>query len=196
MTTRTTDEILYTDSWSGRSSAIEEAAYDAETKTLYVSLNSGGYAYDNVDESTWKGFKNAFSKGRYYAKNIKRDFGPGRVLDWDAFDYAEAREPSAPATGPQTFVTSTAQTYVGAPQAWTLAPNAKVETVTRTFNLQAPILEESLRHTVRFTVGGGTDVKSYSFNAKDVTEAVSEVNEIANMLGQEFKVIEVVTHFE
>jgi len=191
--TTATEEILYTDSWSGSSRAIEEAVYDAETKTLYVSLSSGGYAYDNVDEYTWKSFKNAFSKGRFYAKTIKRDFGPGRALDWDAFDYAEEREVSVPAPDMGPVTSST----VGMPKAMTYSPTATVTNIsTPVFNLQAAPLADTLRHTVRFRVDGGTEVKSYTLTAADVNEAVAEVNGIADALGVEFTVTEVVVHFE
>lgn len=207
----TTDEIRYTDEWAGDSHAVEGALYDKTTKTFYVQLASGSYVYDNVPEDVWNSFKSALSKGRFYAKTIKRDYGPGTALDWDALDYAEPRDDSVPAAdmGPvtNTFVSSynfggpvTTTDTVGTPKNLSYSDKAVVDgkrvVPARTFNLQAPLLEQKLEHVVHFRVDGGTDVKQYTLSAESVSAAVATVNDIANALGLEFTVTEVCVRFE
>jgi len=201
-------DYKYTDYWDGWSTAVEEALYDAPTRTFYVELSSGGtYAYTGVPESVWNDFKRAVSKGRFYAKTIKREYGQGVYLGQSNLDSVEERDDSVEAAdmGPVT---------AGTPQAWSYSSTAtvdgkpvvalagdgsgnvgptKFDLVT---NLQPALLEDRLSHTVRFTVGDSTAVKSYRLDAKDVAEAVAVLNGIGDAVDLEFKVKEVVTHFE
>ena len=203
-TATTTHEYKYTDDWDGYSSAVDYAAYDEPTRTLYIEVVGGDtYAYKNVDKNTWEDFLSSPSKGSFYAVTIKRSFGPGDYLGYEASEELEERGVEAADMGPvvpgfrPTAGSLGLTGAVGTPKDLKLAEGATVTNVTRTFNLQAPLLDNTvLKHTVRFTVDGGTDVKSYSTNANSVTEAVAAVNEIGDSLGLEFNVKEVCVHFE
>jgi hypothetical protein len=57
------------------SSAINEAYYDPETKTLYITFVSGSsYQYENVSRQRWNAFKNASSTGRYFVNRIRENY--------------------------------------------------------------------------------------------------------------------------
>lgn len=201
--TTATNELVYTDKWDGYSHAVETAIYDADTKTFAVELASGSvYAYKNVPEHVWNSFKASISKGRFYNKTIKKDYGPGTELDEWAVEEADKRAYNAPDMG---SVTATAGSLglTGTPKNLTYAADAKVDgkpvaeqRYSLVTNLQPALLEDRLDHTVRFTVGDNTEVKSYRFNAESVADAVAVVNGLGDAMGLEFKVTEVVTHFE
>lgn len=54
------------------SSVFNEIAYDEKNYYLRIKMKTGmEYIYDNVPLSVWEGFKNAPSKGNYYATNIR-----------------------------------------------------------------------------------------------------------------------------
>ena len=62
-----TDVIAVTNS-----SVFNEIAYDEKNYYLRIKMKTGmEYIYDNVPLSVWEGFKNAPSKGSYYATNIR-----------------------------------------------------------------------------------------------------------------------------
>ena len=54
------------------STAIRGFSYDEVTRTLFVTFIDGDlYAYRGVAREVHRGFKDAFSKGRYFSKHIR-----------------------------------------------------------------------------------------------------------------------------
>lgn len=54
------------------SSVFNEIAYDEKNYYLRIKMKTGmEYIYENVLPYVWEGFKNAPSKGSYYATNIR-----------------------------------------------------------------------------------------------------------------------------
>jgi hypothetical protein len=60
-----------------KSSNLEAIGYDSDypaSGTLYIKFKGGGlYSYYPVKESTYKSFKKAKSKGKYFHKYIKEN---------------------------------------------------------------------------------------------------------------------------
>ncbi len=57
------------------SSTIDKFAYNADLQNLVVMFKSGHtYSYYEVPEETAKGFLEAESKGKYFAKSIRNEF--------------------------------------------------------------------------------------------------------------------------
>ena len=57
------------------SSTIAHSQYKFEAEELLIEFNSGAqYVYDNVPLSEYLSFRDAESKGSYFAKNISRKF--------------------------------------------------------------------------------------------------------------------------
>lgn len=55
-----------------KSSAIQGAAYDPETKTLHLQFSSGGtYAYAGVPAEKFAALRSADSAGKYIAQHIR-----------------------------------------------------------------------------------------------------------------------------
>lgn len=62
------------------SSNIAEIAYDEGSETLEIRFHNGSvYQYFDVPEAMWDGLKNADSKGKYLAANIKGSFRYSKV---------------------------------------------------------------------------------------------------------------------
>jgi hypothetical protein len=62
------------------SHAISAMGYDQASGTLRVTFASGGtYEYDDVTPQDYADFKNAESKGRHHAQNIRGKFSHRRV---------------------------------------------------------------------------------------------------------------------
>lgn len=184
--TTATDELVYTDEWAGISSAVNEALYDADTKTFYITLDGGAtYSYDNVDVATWDSFTKAWSKGRFYAQTIKGNFGPGTYLGYEALKEATERSYVAPATTFTTVNNFTTQT-VGTPKDLKYAEGVKVTNETRTFSLAADEAPTNAAFTTTFTVGNSDEVKSVTLAAYDIPDAVESVLSVAEALGLDF----------
>jgi hypothetical protein len=66
--------------FSPASSFIVGANYTTETKVLQVKFSNGEtWAYSDVDEGVWTGFKASESKGRYYHANIRDIYSAEQV---------------------------------------------------------------------------------------------------------------------
>ena len=60
-----------------RSSNLNSADYDEETRTLTIVFKGGSvYTYADVDQGTYDGLLAAPSPGKYLAQNIKDVFSP------------------------------------------------------------------------------------------------------------------------
>ena len=57
------------------STNINKIGYDSTAKHLVVEIKGGKqYRYDNVPENVYTAFKNAPSKGKYFAASIKNNY--------------------------------------------------------------------------------------------------------------------------
>lgn len=57
------------------SSFIDNAWYSREDQYLVVVLNGVGYQHCSIDSATWDQFASAESKGSFYSRNIRGQFG-------------------------------------------------------------------------------------------------------------------------
>lgn len=67
---------LAADMQSVKSSLIDKAGYDPETKVLSIQMNNSSdvYTYEAVPQAVYDGFLEAESKGAYYVKHIKGQY--------------------------------------------------------------------------------------------------------------------------
>ena len=74
---RTEEAIEVEEFIISNSSILEFAKYDSEKSLLYIKFKSGkDYIFYNVPAEVWKAFKEADSKGSFFAKNIKGKYKP------------------------------------------------------------------------------------------------------------------------
>lgn len=178
-------DFQYTDALEDiDSSAVDDAYYNVNDKTLLVVLASSedAYVYTGVPSYVWSAFKSASSKGSYYATQIKRNYGPAKPLGnvWD-LDIDEATTASVTPIAP--YVT------LGTPKA--LVDNTKTSSSVEAF----PGVSKATT-TVTFETDGGVR-KEVDFNDKStVDEALAEFSRLATMLGVDLKVKAVTVNFE
>lgn len=173
------------------SSLVYEAYYDNNGQKLAVVLDGGyGYVYDNVPAWVFYQLTGANSPGGVYNKTVKHNYGPGTSLGYVGYDNDLVFNHGVPApTLPRPH-------RLGTPKGLTLAPDV----VDSSPDVLVPLFsttEDSVayKHTVNFTVDGGNDVKTYSVDVGDVTEAIKAVTEIGDMLGLAFKIRSVEVFF-
>lgn len=62
------------------SSMIKSIGFDPNTSTLEIEFNSGAvWQYFDFPESIWYDFRNSESKGKYFNKEIKKQYSECRV---------------------------------------------------------------------------------------------------------------------
>lgn len=191
------------------SEAIESLYYNSGTKELLVGLVESGrsYLYTGVPVHVYSAFKSAVSKGYFYSKIVKTQYGPGDNFGrTDEVDYVQhgtvhALPLRATAGTPKGLVTS--RDTRDTTSASVLAFPLKTEAAPQVPNsLPVPAKQElkfddAVSSTVTFNMGG--DDKAVDFNDKTtVSEAVAEVTRIAEMLGlgEELLIKSVTVHFE
>ena len=77
------------------SEVIRDFRYDEQTRTLFVTFQSGDlYAYDGVEPQVYAAMRRAISRGRFFMKHIRDRYAYGRVED------PSAVEPKTPASAP------------------------------------------------------------------------------------------------
>lgn len=182
------------------SSAVSAAYYNANDRRLAVVLSSGyGYVYSDVPESVFDTLVNpgfGRSTGRYYAKTVKRDYGPGEALGYsydDDFAHISESEPVLVGTG-----------AVGTPKGLTYSENAVVTTNVVSNFIDAGYTDLSLKpiegtkraHKVFFTIDGQWQIREYNVEAGSVDEAVKALTESTEALGLVATVKEVCVYFE
>jgi KTSC domain-containing protein len=63
------------------SSNIQQAEYEAESRTLIVTFTNGKrYEYGEVPNTTWKAFKESASAGSFFHSNIRQGGFPSQQL--------------------------------------------------------------------------------------------------------------------
>lgn len=180
--------VAFTDEYYPDSSAVDEAFYDENTKTVYVDLHDYIYAYSGVEKRVWDEFKRASSAGSFYATTIKRQYGPGKELGHvRGITYQEV--PVRPASE-----------GVGTPQAFTTpAPAAAPTPVYHSLNVSAAAGatgNATSKYVVTFKAPVGTGDKSHEVQATDEADALRQVNAFAEALGVSLKVRSVTHYFE
>jgi len=182
--------------WTSRfiptSTAVEQIHYDEASKRLAVTLDGGYvYEYNDVPAQEYRALRDARSVGRYYAKNIKRNYGPALPLgDVDDVDFTQGV--SAPDMGAvydssnRVFqATGVREGALGTPKALTLSSDAVItyDTPPERFDLAQPkvVQTQSSRFTVEFTDGTGA-TRHYNTEAFDDTAALDSLTDVANML--------------
>ena len=72
---------LAADMLSVKSSLIDKAGYDPETKVLSIQMNNSSdvYTYEAVPQAVYDDFLEADSKGAYYVKHIKGQYKTGKT---------------------------------------------------------------------------------------------------------------------
>jgi hypothetical protein len=189
----------YTDTKSVRSSAVDEVFYNRDDKTLAVTLHGEVYQYDNVPKDIYNRLTGGWhSTGKVYAKEVKRNYGPGKHLG-DAYSVDiseksyEAPNMGSLATGGLITATQArSNAGVGTPKGLSLAPNAVVDG--QRIDLKVNAGSAQRKHTVVFEAGG--TLRSHSILAANVDAAVADLNGLADALGVKFKVKEVTVSFE
>jgi KTSC domain len=64
------------------SEVIKDFRYDEETRTLFVTFQSGDlYAYDGVEAETYAAMRRSVSRGRFFMKHIRERYAYGKVED-------------------------------------------------------------------------------------------------------------------
>lgn len=181
--------FTYTDHADTSSELVEGLYYNEATRELALDLNDSIYVYRNVPAYTFREFRDAPSKGRYF-QNFKRTFGPSeRVGYWDEVDFQNGT-PAPAMDDPRTLVGA------GSVDKGAVDTGNGVNTTINVFSLETPGAGNSLRkHTVVFTVGSDSKENEHNVNVVSVDEAVKAVQDIAAMLGLTFNVKRVVTHF-
>lgn len=178
--------VAFTDEYYPDSSAVDEAFYDENTKTVYVDLHDYIYAYSGVEKNVWDEFKRASSAGSFYATTIKRQYGPGKELGHvRGIKYEEVK-------------VRPASEGVGAPQAFT-TPAAQAAPVYHSLNVNATAGASgnaTSKYVVTFKAPLGTGDKSHEVQATDEADALRQLNTFAEALGVSLKVRSVTHYFE
>jgi hypothetical protein len=64
------------------SEVIKAFSYDEQTRTLFVTFQSGGhYCYDGVEPETHAAMRRSISRGRFFMKHIRDRYPYGKVED-------------------------------------------------------------------------------------------------------------------
>lgn len=187
----------YTDYMTPSSKAVEHAYFNANDNALVVVVDGGStYEYSNVTPDAWVKFKNAFSKGRHYAKVIKREYGPSEYLGFNADEsFEESSEPVK-------VEVSANRDGVGTPKGLAFAPGAVVTTTASSLHLvslgtataSTASAGISRKHAVLFSVHG--QHHTYNVDAVSVDKAVEALTEATDALGLIVVVKEVTVYFE
>lgn len=178
--------VAFTEEYYPDSSAVDEAFYDENTKTVYVDLHDYIYAYSGVEKRVWDEFKRASSAGSFYATTIKRQYGPGKELGHvRGIKYEEV--PVRPASE-----------GVGSPQAFTTPAAAPAAPVYHSLNVPAGSAtgNATSKYVVTFRAANATADKSHEVQATDEADALRQVNTFAEALGVSLKVRSVTHYFE
>lgn len=175
------------------STAVAEAYYNAPERQLAVVLQSGhGYVYDRVPLGTYDALVSSSSPGRVYATTVKRHYGPGESLGyvgWDSDEFVKGYEaPSMAAVGtPKNLYYSVEDLHDSSRLGSSSGSSVR-------FDLGPVEVPETKKHTIAFEANGAE--RSHTMDASSVDGAVESLQEIADMLGVEFRVKAVTVHFE
>jgi hypothetical protein len=67
------------------SEVIREFSYDEQTRTLFVTFQSGGlYCYEGVEPETYAAMRRSISRGRFFMKHIRGRYPYGKCNDLSA----------------------------------------------------------------------------------------------------------------
>lgn len=64
------------------SDVIKDFRYDAQSRTLFVTFQSGElYAYGGVEPETYAAMRRSISRGRFFMRRIRDRYAYGKVED-------------------------------------------------------------------------------------------------------------------
>jgi len=171
------------------SEAIDSLYYNDKTKELLVGAASSGeaYVYTGVPRHVYVAFKEAVSKGFFWNKIVKRQYGPSKDVGWtDEVDFVEYGRHLAAAGTPKGLTTNeqtkTSTNVLAFPlKSEPTVASAAVHTGDPSKAVEVQF-DDAIGTTVVFSMGG--DDKTVDFDDKyTVRDAVAEVSRIADMLG-------------
>ena len=181
--THKTDPVL---SGSRPSEVLSYLYYNEKTKELLVGVkdNNNAYVYTGVPKHVYDAFAIALSKGYFWNKIVKPQYGPADDAGWadevNLVEYGSVRIQGTVGT-PKGLTDATAATSASVlafplstdkPQVAQIKQNATAEVT----------FDDAIGTTVLFNFGG--EDRTVDFDDKfTVRDAVAEVSRIADMLG-------------
>lgn len=190
------------------SEVVDEIFYNEKTKELAVVLNDteNVYKYTGVPVHVWNAFAQSVSKGYFYNKLVKAQYGPADNLGWaDGVIFEEAGEAqvyhihAGNAVGTPKGLRTTPSTK-DSTSASVLAFPLKAESTTAPVKQKATAevkFDDAVSTDVVFNLGGADATTTFD-DATTVSEAVAEITKIAEMLGlgQALAIKSVTVNFE
>lgn len=182
-------EFIYTEktdpvkSGSRSSEVIECLYYNEKTKELLVGVvdSNNAYVYSGVPRHVYTGFANAVSKGYFWNKVVKRQYGPADDAGWtdevNFIEYGKENLNAGPTVGtPKGLADKTSSSVLVFPLKAEAAP------LPVPVDANEVVFDDAVSSTVVFSMGGET--KTVDFNDKtSVRDAVAEITRIAEILG-------------
>lgn len=160
------------------SKAIEYLYYNDRTKELLVGLveSERAYLYKGVPQHVFVAFQNAVSKGYFYSKIVKSNYGPAECLGWtDDVDFIDVNAPVASAGTPKGLTTNENTKVSANVLAFPLSTEPKPVTAEVKF-------DDAVSTDVVFNLGGSDATTTFN-DVVTVSGAVAEITRIAEMLG-------------
>lgn len=211
-----TTVFSFTDSMKPDSSAVDDAWYHEDNRTLAVNLHGVVYEYSGVGPFTWEQFKDAASTGQFYRYNIQRNYSPAKRLGSKLhINFQREYKPVVP-DNPSWGAPAEAKTTMPVSQdrvagrnrpavsGWGVerpkqfatggyigAPQPNSTGVSLHFK---GVDTAERKHVVTFEVNGKE--RQHTLKVVSVDEAVKAVNEIAAMLDLKFVIRKVEVFFE
>lgn len=182
------------------SEAVECLYYNANTKELLVGLieSEKAYVYTGVPTHVFVAFKNAVSKGFFYSKIVKTQYGPGEPVGFtDEVVYRDVSVTPAQAGTPKGLTTNENTKVSTNVLAFPLKTEPSVAYATVSTSAPEVKFDDAVSTTVVFNMGGND--ATTDFNDKTtVSEAVAEISRLADMLGlgKALTIKSVTVHFE
>lgn len=181
-------DFIYTEktdpvkSGSVPSQVIDCLYYNEKTKELLVGVvdSNNAYIYEGVPRHVYVSFASAISKGYFWNKIVKKQYGPADDAGWtDEVNFIEYATPSTASVGTPKGLT---ENLTGA-QVLAFPLKSEPTPAPVKQNATAEVkFDDAKSTTVVFNMGG--DDKTVDFDDKvTVVDAVKEISRIADMLG-------------
>jgi len=167
------------------SSLVEDAYYNSETGDLFLEMGNDVYRYVDVPVSVANELANAESAGRYYNSYIKGQFSSDNLGYWGDLNYVDLNEEDEDEYEEEEEDSPILTANEVRTKVFSLTP---IDTV----NAVAGAIR---KHTVVFTAGFASAVKTYDVHVASVDDAIAEIQKIADMLGVKVTVRQVVVNF-
>ena len=169
-------------SGSRPSQVIECLYYNDKTKELLVGVvdTNNAYIYEGVPRHVYVAFVGAVSKGYFWNKIVKKQYGPADDAGWtDEVNFIEyGSQATATAGTPKALNDNTGANVLLFPlKAEPEAAPVKVKT-----EASEPVFKDAKSADVKFNLGGRDAVTTFT-GTQTVSAAVAEITQIAETLG-------------